>query len=179
MTGLTSGTRMTDDACSTLLPSSSPALPRTCSTCSTDSTTNGCEPLSTLVMFFFIPTKEGYTICPRSSCPFYIRTDYIKWVTTLWTVSILCIRWFFLQTPNLWNIFFLQRAQKDAFNAFYSIYDVIFSLFPLYMFPGLSLIISLFPTQYNIILHYIQQSHREHLYCSINQNRYLCQWYGH
>ena len=29
-----------------------------------------------------------YTICPRSSDPFYIVSYYIKWVTTSWTYSI-------------------------------------------------------------------------------------------
>ena len=29
-----------------------------------------------------------YTICPRSSAPFYIVSYYIKWVTTSWTHSI-------------------------------------------------------------------------------------------
>ena len=28
-----------------------------------------------------------YTICPKSSDPFYIVTYYIKWVTTSWTHS--------------------------------------------------------------------------------------------
>ena len=32
-----------------------------------------------------------YTICPRSSNPFYIVTYYIKWVTTSWTLSISCV----------------------------------------------------------------------------------------
>ena len=29
----------------------------------------------------------SYTICPRSSDPFYIVSYYIKWVTTFWTYS--------------------------------------------------------------------------------------------
>ena len=28
-----------------------------------------------------------YTVCPRSSDPFYGGTYYIKWVTTSWTYS--------------------------------------------------------------------------------------------
>ena len=35
--------------------------------------------------FGFIFKK--YTVCPRSSDPFYIVTYYIKWVTTPWTHS--------------------------------------------------------------------------------------------
>ena len=30
-----------------------------------------------------------YTVCPRSSGPFYVVTYYIKWVTTSWTHSTL------------------------------------------------------------------------------------------
>ena len=29
-----------------------------------------------------------YTVCPRSSDPFYIVIYYVKWVTTSWTYSI-------------------------------------------------------------------------------------------
>ena len=29
-----------------------------------------------------------HTVCPRSSDPFYIVTNYIKWVTTSWTCSV-------------------------------------------------------------------------------------------
>ena len=29
------------------------------------------------------------TVCPRTSCPFYVVTYYIKWVTTSWTHSML------------------------------------------------------------------------------------------
>ena len=30
--------------------------------------------------------KHGtFTVCPRSSYPFYIVSHYIKWVTTSWT----------------------------------------------------------------------------------------------
>ena len=32
--------------------------------------------------------RKKYTICPRSSDPFYLVTYYIKWVTTSWTYSI-------------------------------------------------------------------------------------------
>ena len=36
--------------------------------------------------------KKKYTICPRSSDPFYKVTYYIKWVTTSWTYSIyMCV----------------------------------------------------------------------------------------
>ena len=28
-----------------------------------------------------------YTVCPKSSDPFYIVSYYIKWVTTSWTYS--------------------------------------------------------------------------------------------
>ena len=38
--------------------------------------------------------KQGskvYTVCPRSSDPFYIVTYYIKWVTTSWTDSNIII----------------------------------------------------------------------------------------
>ena len=33
-------------------------------------------------------TPRTNTMCPRSSCPFYSVTYYIKWVTTPWTHSI-------------------------------------------------------------------------------------------
>ena len=29
-----------------------------------------------------------YTVCPRSSDPFYMATHYIKWVTISWTDGI-------------------------------------------------------------------------------------------
>ena len=32
-------------------------------------------------------TNIQYTVCPRSSDPFYVVTHYIKWVTTSWTYS--------------------------------------------------------------------------------------------
>ena len=32
---------------------------------------------------------DHHTVCPRSSDPFYIVTNYIKWVTTSWTHSTL------------------------------------------------------------------------------------------
>ena len=31
----------------------------------------------------------AYTVCPRSSDPFYIVRYYLKWVTTSWTYSLL------------------------------------------------------------------------------------------
>ena len=31
-----------------------------------------------------------YTVCPRSSDPYYIVSYYTKWVTTSWTYSIKC-----------------------------------------------------------------------------------------
>ena len=40
--------------------------------------------------------KMHNTVCPRSRDPFHVVTNYIKWVTTSWTYSIL---YFFL-----WNI---------------------------------------------------------------------------
>ena len=30
-----------------------------------------------------------YTICPRSSAPFYIEGNYIQWVNTSWTYTML------------------------------------------------------------------------------------------
>ena len=33
-------------------------------------------------------TNSSYTVCPRSSDPFYI-TYYIKWATTSWTDGII------------------------------------------------------------------------------------------
>ena len=30
---------------------------------------------------------KKYTVCPKSSVPFYIVTYYIKWVTTSWTYN--------------------------------------------------------------------------------------------
>jgi len=38
------------------------------------------------LLFYFEFVKINYTICPRSSDPFYIVT-YVKWVTTSWTHS--------------------------------------------------------------------------------------------
>ena len=35
--------------------------------------------------------KKYYTVCPRSSDPFYIVSYYIKWVTTSWTHSCIFI----------------------------------------------------------------------------------------
>ena len=35
-------------------------------------------------------TRGVYTVCPRSSDPFYIVGYYIKWVTTSWTYSTAC-----------------------------------------------------------------------------------------
>ena len=37
--------------------------------------------------------KAESIICPRSSYPFYIVTNYIKWVTTSWTDSIFVSLW--------------------------------------------------------------------------------------
>ena len=34
-----------------------------------------------------------YTVCPRSSDPFYIVSYNIKWVTTSWTFSMKIILW--------------------------------------------------------------------------------------
>ena len=37
---------------------------------------------------FSLQTIFAFTICPRSSDPFYIVSYYIKWVTTSWTYSM-------------------------------------------------------------------------------------------
>ena len=34
-----------------------------------------------------------YTVCPRSSDPFYIVRYYIQWVTTSWTYSNFLLQW--------------------------------------------------------------------------------------
>ena len=36
--------------------------------------------------------NEGYTVCPRSSDPFYVVTYYINWVTTSWTYCRILLR---------------------------------------------------------------------------------------
>ena len=43
------------------------------------------------------------TVCPRSSDPLYEVTYFIKWVTTSWTYSMLCInnRYFHKEISNL------------------------------------------------------------------------------
>ena len=33
-------------------------------------------------------SRSRYTVCPRSSYPFYTVSSYVKWVTTSWTNSI-------------------------------------------------------------------------------------------
>ena len=40
-----------------------------------------------LVLLFGTAYNLRYTVCPRSSDPFYIVIYYIKWVTTSWTYS--------------------------------------------------------------------------------------------
>ena len=35
-----------------------------------------------------VKTMVTFTVCQRSSDPFYVVTYYIKWVTTSWTYSI-------------------------------------------------------------------------------------------
>ena len=42
--------------------------------------------ISGLTLFCGFP--KTYTVCPRSSYPFYVVTYYIKWVTTSWTHSV-------------------------------------------------------------------------------------------
>ena len=37
--------------------------------------------------------KSTVTVCPRSSDPFYIVSDYIKLVTTFWTDSVSEFHW--------------------------------------------------------------------------------------
>ena len=36
--------------------------------------------------------ERGNTVCPGSSDPFYIVTNYIKWVTTSWTYCTIMIK---------------------------------------------------------------------------------------
>ena len=36
------------------------------------------------------------TVCPRSSGPFYVVINYIKWVTNYWTYSTLDLVFFYL-----------------------------------------------------------------------------------
>ena len=41
--------------------------------------------------YILIDKKAGpglYTVCPKSSDPFYMISYYIKWVTTSWTYSM-------------------------------------------------------------------------------------------
>ena len=49
-----------------------------------------------------------YTVCPRSSYPFYIVTNYIKWVTTSWTDGI-----FMKSGPLFYYSELLHRNGKD------------------------------------------------------------------
>ena len=52
------------------------------------STTSSGEIFRLMPSGSFRPTSvQGYTVCPRSSDPFYIISYYIKWVTTSWTNS--------------------------------------------------------------------------------------------
>ena len=37
---------------------------------------------------------QVFTVCPRSSDPFYIVTDYVNWVTTSWTDGIVVVKIF-------------------------------------------------------------------------------------
>ena len=46
---------------------------------------------------FIILTKLLYTVCLRSSDPFYVVIYYIKWVTTSWTYT------YVLEWPILWS----------------------------------------------------------------------------
>ena len=41
-----------------------------------------------LLILFPRSVADFYTVCPRSSDPFYFVTYYIKWVITSWTYSI-------------------------------------------------------------------------------------------
>ena len=40
------------------------------------------------IMVFKAKDHTPYTVCPRSSGPFYIVRYYIKWITISWTYSI-------------------------------------------------------------------------------------------
>ena len=73
---------------------------------------NKVNNLSTIVLILLVSVKYAIyikkitrylmcTVCPRSSDPFYIVSNYIKLVTTSWTYSILNI--FFWRVTTSWT----------------------------------------------------------------------------
>ena len=69
---------------------------------------------------------QNYTVCPRSSDPFYIVTYYIKWVTTSRADGNMSV-----PVPLLW--FYKSRAGKDVRSiSDYNCYRFVDSLFLLY-----------------------------------------------
>ena len=71
-----------------------------------------------------------YTVCPRSSDPFYIVSYYIKWVTTSWTDSIVS----HLRKPN-WQIgipCYITSVPEKPFLYWKYMQDFNLYLFPLF-----------------------------------------------
>ena len=55
-----------------------------------------------------------YTICPRSSNPFYLVTYNVKWVTTSWTNSIvLILSLSFKNTPHCSSLQHTNEHNED------------------------------------------------------------------
>ena len=76
----------------------------------------------------FAEKKSLYTVCPRSSDPFYIVNYYIKWVTTPWTHRRIKM----LFSSKSYNI-----ITKDNLNrTFFSDPATIMDLYPYYYLDG-------------------------------------------